>query len=154
MLVTGDPPVAPPPRLPATVPTEPVWRLTVQQYHDMIREGILTDDDPVELLDGLLVPKMPRNPPHRIATRKTRQRLEACLPSGWYVDSQEPVTLPTSEPEPDVAVVRGSDAQYSDRHPGPADLGLLVEVADTTLAPAVAPRNSSTPPPGFRFTGS
>ncbi len=134
MLASSPPTLPPAPQLPAGVPPEPIWRFTVQQYHQMIRAGIFSDDDPVELLDGWLVPKMPKNPAHRLATRKLRKALEACLPQGYYVDSQEPVTLATSEPEPDVIVVRGSDAQYADRHPGPQDLALLVEVADTTLA--------------------
>jgi Uma2 family endonuclease len=116
------------------VPPEPIWRLTVQQYHEMIRAGILTDDDPVELLDGWLVPKMPKNPAHRVVTRKLRKSLEGLLPQSYYVDSQEPVTLATSEPEPDVVVVRGSDGQYMNRHPGASDLALLAEIADTTLA--------------------
>jgi Uma2 family endonuclease len=115
------------------VPTEPVWRFTIDQYHAMVRSGILTDDDPVELLEGWLVPKMPKNPQHRAATRLTRQALEGIVPAGWYVDSQEPVTLGDSEPEPDVVVVRGETRQYLDRHPGPQDLALVVEVADTTL---------------------
>ena len=51
----------------SAVPTEPIWRLSVAQYHQMIQAGILTDDDPVELLEGWLVPKMPKNPPHRVA---------------------------------------------------------------------------------------
>jgi Uma2 family endonuclease len=49
------------------------------------------------------------------------------------VDSQEPVTTVDSEPEPDVAVIRGLREKYVDRHPGPEDIGLLVEVADTSL---------------------
>lgn len=59
--------------------------------------------------------------------------MERAVPDGWYVDSQEPVTLPTSEPEPDVVVVRGDPAQYPDAPPGPSDVALIVEVADTTL---------------------
>ena len=43
---------------PAAVPSEPIWRLSVAQYHAMIQSGILTDDDPVELLEGWLVVKM------------------------------------------------------------------------------------------------
>jgi Uma2 family endonuclease len=105
----------------------------VDQYHEMIRTGILTDDDPVELLEGGLVRKMPKNPPHRLATRLTYKALEGLVPAGWYVDAQEPVTLEDSEPEPDVMVVRGDPRHYRDRHPGPADLALVVEVADTTL---------------------
>ena len=41
------------------IPTEPIWRITVDQYDEMIRAGILTADDPVELLEGWLVQKMP-----------------------------------------------------------------------------------------------
>ena len=37
------------------------------------------------------------------------------------------------EPEPDVAIVRGTDADYEHRIPTAADVALLVEVSDTTL---------------------
>jgi Uma2 family endonuclease len=117
----------------AVVRTDSIWRLTVRQYHEMIRQGILTDDDPVELLQGLLVTKMPKNPPHRIATGLVRDALQALVPSGWCVDSQEPITTGDSEPEPDVAFIRGNTRDYADRHPGPGDVALVVEVADTTL---------------------
>ncbi|MBD1908062.1 Uma2 family endonuclease [Trichocoleus sp. FACHB-6] len=99
----------------------------------MIRLGILSDDDPVELLDGWLVYKMPKNPPHRATTKLTRNALEAVIPEGWYVDTQEPITLTDSEPEPDVVVVRGNTRDYLDRHPGAADIALIIEVADSTL---------------------
>lgn len=100
----------------------------------MIREGILTEDDPVELLDGYLVTKMPRNPPHRLTTQLTREALTRLCPAGWFVDAQEPITTDTSEPEPDVAVIRGDRRAFTDRHPGPGDLALVVEVADTSLS--------------------
>jgi Uma2 family endonuclease len=116
-----------------TVPTEPIWRLTVNQYHAMIRAGILTAEHSVELLRGWLVPKMPKNPLHRAATRLLQRALEGLVPIGWYVDTQEPITTADSEPEPDAVVVRGETRQYLDRHPGPQDLALVVEVADTTL---------------------
>jgi len=114
-------------------PDDFIWRLSVGQYHEMIRTGILTADDPVELLAGWLVYKMPKNPPHRIATRLAQQALEAVAPAGWYVDAQEPITLNDSEPEPDVMIVRGETRDYRDRHPGPEDVTLIVEVADSTL---------------------
>jgi hypothetical protein len=126
--------VAPSPQGDAAVPTEPIFRLSVPQYHQMIGAGILTDDDPVELIDGWLVQQMPKNPPHSLATRKTRAALARHVPAGWFVDSQEPITTETSEPEPDIIAVRGEPDQFSERHPGPQDLGLLVEVSDTTLA--------------------
>jgi hypothetical protein len=62
------------------VPAVPIWRLSVDQYHRMIRTGILTDDDPVELLEGWLVPKMPKNPPPRLSTQLTREALAQLLP--------------------------------------------------------------------------
>jgi Uma2 family endonuclease len=117
----------------AAVPPDVIWRLSVDQYHAMIHAGILTDDDPVELLEGWLVAKMPKNPPHRAVTRLIRQVLERLVPAEWYVDSQEPITTDDSEPEPDVVVVRGETRHYLDRHPGPHDVGLVIEVADTTL---------------------
>jgi Uma2 family endonuclease len=107
--------------------------LTVEQYHEMVRAGILSDDDPVELLEGLLVKKMPKNPPHRAVTRGATKLLESLYPSGFYVDSQAPITLASSEPEPDVLVVRGASEQFKERHPGPADLVLVVEVSDSSL---------------------
>lgn len=112
------------------------WRLSVDQYHAMIREGILTDDDPVELLEGWLITKMPKYRKHSLSTHLLRKQLEKLFPEncGWYVDSQEPITLSDSEPEPDNAVVRGKPRDYTDRHPGPADLGMVVETSESSLA--------------------
>lgn len=115
------------------VPPEPVLPLTVGQYHAMIRAGELESGDPIELLEGWLVTKMTKNPPHSASTAKTRRRLNGLVPDGWSVDAQEPVTTADSEPEPDVAVIRGLREDYVERHPGPEDVGLLVEVADTSL---------------------
>lgn len=115
------------------VPTVPVWRLSVEQYHRMIDAGILTADDPIELLEGWLVTKMAKNRPHSLATRLTREALENIMPPGWYVDTQEPITTADSEPEPDVIVVRGNPRDYTARQPSPAEVALVVEVADTTL---------------------
>ena len=117
----------------AAIPNDLIWRLSIEQYHAIIQAGILTDDDSVELLEGWLVFKMPKNPPHRATTRLVRTALENILPAGWYVDSQEPITLSNSEPEPDIVVVRGDTRQYLDRHPGSEDIALIIEVSDTTL---------------------
>jgi Uma2 family endonuclease len=117
----------------AALPNDLILRLSIEQYHAMIQAGILTDDDPVELLEGLLVFKMAKNPPHRLATGLTRTALENILPPGWYVDSQEPITLQNSEPEPDIAVIRGDRRQYPDRHPGAEDIAMIIEISDSTL---------------------
>ena len=94
---------------------------------EMIAAGILTDDDPVELLEGWLVPKMVKNPPHSTARHLTMKALEQVLPSGWHVRSQEPITLSDSEPGPDVSIVRGDPGQFERSHPRPQDMALVVE---------------------------
>lgn len=120
-------------KLQPALPPDAVYRLDVEQYHVMVRAGVLTADDQVELLEGWLFPKMAKNPPHRIATRRTQRALEAIVPVGWYVDAQEPITLADSEPEPDVCIVRGATEKYSTHHPAPPNIALVVEIADSTL---------------------
>jgi Uma2 family endonuclease len=116
------------------IPPVPVYRLSVDRYHKMIQAGVFTEDDRLELLDGWLVPTMTKNPPHRAATRLLLTALERAIPAGWYADSQSPITLPTSEPEPDLVVVRGETRQYLDRHPGSMEVGLVVEISHSTLS--------------------
>ena len=115
------------------MPPEPVLPITVPQYHAMIRAGVLESGAPIELLEGWLVTKMTKNPPHRVALRKTRIALERFVPAGWSIDSQEPITTVDSEPEPDLSVVRGDTAKLVNRHPRPDEVGLLVEVAEASL---------------------
>jgi Uma2 family endonuclease len=120
--------------LPPDPSPEPVFRLSVRQYHAMIDAGVLTDDDPVELLEGILVFKMPKKPGHRIALAKLQRILPPLLPTTMALQVQEPITLSDGEPEPDAAVIDGRPEDYADRHPGVSDVRLVVEVADTTLA--------------------
>ena len=120
-----------PPR--AAYTSEPIYRLTVEQYHELIRSAKLTADDPVELVEGILVFKMPKGGPHATSTGKSRRTIEPLLPAGWHYRVQEPVTLVDGEPEPDGAVVRGDMDDYADGHPLPADVALVIEVADSTL---------------------
>jgi Uma2 family endonuclease len=124
-LLNTEPPVA--------IPTEPIWRLSVAQYHAMAQAGILEEDDRLELLEGWLVAKMTKNPPHRLATGLLQDALLALLPSNCHLNIQEPITLTDSEPEPDLTVVRGQRLDYRDRHPDAASVAMVVEVADATL---------------------
>src|SRR4051812_21961218 len=95
---------------------EPVFRLTVDQYHELIRSGKLTEDDPVELLEGILVFKMPKNTPHSTSTKIAGREIGMLLPPGWHYQSQDPITLSDGEPEPDGAVVRGRAEDYLKAH--------------------------------------
>ena len=112
----------------------PLRLFSVEEYHQMIQAGILDENDNVELLEGHVIPKMSRNPPHDSAIRILSKHLERLLPPGWDYRVQSAITLSDSEPEPDLAVVRGDERTYGTRHPGPADIGLVVEVSESTLA--------------------
>lgn len=120
-------------RLPAVLPPCPVMRFSVDDYHRMLATGVLMDGDPYELVEGWIVPKMPQDPIHAGTLELAAEVLRAYIPAGWSVRSQVPVTTSDSEPEPDVAVVRGRTVDYLKRHPAPADVALLVEVANTSL---------------------
>jgi Uma2 family endonuclease len=111
----------------------PPFRMSVAQYHALRDHNILGEDDPVELLRGILVQKMTKKPPHSACTELARVLITALLPLGWHVRGQEPITFPDSEPEPDGAVVRGHQRDYLGRHPVPADVALIIEVSDTSL---------------------
>jgi Uma2 family endonuclease len=111
----------------------PIRRFSVAEYHRLIEIGILTEDENVELLEGWIVPKMPRNPPHDAGVETIRGVLSSRLPAGWSIRGQSAISTGDSEPEPDVAVVRGEPRTYRQRHPGPADIGLLIEIVDSSV---------------------
>jgi Uma2 family endonuclease len=121
-----EPHAMPPPGL-------PLYRFSVAQYHRMIQAGVLREGERVELLEGWLVPKMVRNPQHDSTLTRLYRRLQRLLPDDWLIRVQCALTVRRSEPEPDVAVVRGPEDRYNTRHPRPRDTGLVIEVADTTL---------------------
>ena len=109
-------------------------RFTVDEYHRMIDAGVFAKNDQFELLDGWIVAKMPHNPPHDLAVSLGLRQLTNSLPAPWFCRVQSAVTLATSEPEPDLAVVQGPERRFAASHPTPRDIALLVEVADSRLA--------------------
>ena len=109
-------------------------RITVEEYDRIIDAGVLEDPGRVELIDGYMVDKMSKNAAHRWTTKEVLKALDSRLPAGWTSQKEDPVRIPDyDEPEPDVAIIRGTDADYETRLPEAADVGLLVEVSDTTL---------------------
>jgi len=132
-----------PPRVGSQIPTPssqlPVSaadlaRVSVEQYHQMVAHGVLTPDDRIELLDGVLVKKMSKNPDHVLSACSVRDVVAAILPSGWFIRTQDPISLDVSVPEPDVAIVRGKLMDYRKRHPFAADVAMVVEVAESSLS--------------------
>jgi Uma2 family endonuclease len=108
-------------------------RFTVARYQRMIETGILTPEDKVELLENYMVLKTQRNPPHDGTIDLLKAALPARVPAGWLLRIQQTIVLSDSQPEPDFAIVRGTPRSYLTRHPGPADIGVVIEVADASL---------------------
>ena len=108
-------------------------RWSRHEYGRLIDQGFFDEDDPIELLDGLLLVKEPQHSPHRTAVLLVSKALERAFGEGWFVQTQSPIILDDrSEPEPDVCVVRGSPRDYAAAHPTrPA---LIVEVAQSGLS--------------------
>jgi Uma2 family endonuclease len=110
-----------------------IARFSIPQYQRMIETGIVTPEDKVELLENYVVLKMPKNPPHDGTIDLIKAALPAHIPPGWLLRVQQTLVLSDSQPEPDFAIVRGTPRSYLSRHPGPADTGLMIEVADSSL---------------------
>jgi Uma2 family endonuclease len=122
------------PTTPAPFASSAVHRITVDEYERIIAAGALKDPGRVELIDGYMVDKMGKNAEHGYATKQALKALERRLPAGCTWRKEEPVRIPAyDEPEPDVAIVRGSDADFEHRIPTAADVLLLVEVSGSTL---------------------
>lgn len=111
-----------------------IARFSVASYQRMVSSGALTPEDKVELLENFMVLKMLHNPPHDSTIQRMLRPLLRSLPAGWDLRVQSAITLSDSEPDPDFAIVRGSSADYEGRHPFAADVGVVIEVADTSLA--------------------
>jgi Uma2 family endonuclease len=107
----------------------------VEEYEAMLRAGIFTEADKLDLVEGTLVQKMTKGRKHPTGTIKARRTIERALPPGWHVGAETPVRLPIRDTlhEPDLSVVRGEPDDYEDLDPGPPDVALVVEVADSSL---------------------
>jgi Uma2 family endonuclease len=114
--------------------TPPLHRITVDEYERIIASGALENPGRVELIDGYMVDKTGKNADHRWTTKEVLKALDRRLPPGWTSQKEEPVRIPEyDEPEPDIAIIRGSDDDYRHRLPTADDVTLVVEVSDSTL---------------------
>ena len=101
-------------------------------YEKLIDLGIFRPGEAGELIGGELIVSEPQGAAHYTAILKTARALEVAFGTGWVVRTQGPIGLDDdSEPEPDVAVVRGSLEDYRAAHPSRPVL--TVEVAESSL---------------------
>jgi Uma2 family endonuclease len=109
--------------------------LSVETYEKMVDRGILPESNSLELIEGRLVEKMHKGPRHCNVVVRTGQAVNRLLPSGWLLCYERPIRVPArrSEPEPDISILRGSLDDYEDRHPGPGEVALVVEVSRSSF---------------------
>ncbi len=107
-------------------------RWTRGEYDRLIERGVFGPEERLELIDGELLVREPQGSPHAVAVGLVQDALAKAFGRGWHVRNQSPVALDdASEPEPDVAVVRGARRDYREHHPARPEL--IVEVAETGL---------------------
>lgn len=110
-------------------------RLTVDEYYRMARAGVFAPDARVELIEGEVIDMAPIGTRHASAVKKLNALLSAATPGRAIVAVQDPLRLSdASEPEPDLMLLRPRADFYSQAHPVPADVLLLIEVSDSTSA--------------------
>jgi Uma2 family endonuclease len=110
-------------------------RFTVEDFYRMSEAGILTEDDRVELIEGEIVEMTPVGSRHASVVDRLTQLLVRRLGGALIVRVQNPVRLAgESEPEPNIALLEPREDYYAAAHPGPRDVRLIVEVAESSRA--------------------
>jgi len=104
--------------------------VSVEEYERMGDLGIL--DQRTELIRGVIIKKMPKSPLHASIATTLHQIIFPVAVPGTLVRQEQPLKFADSEPEPDIAVVRGERREFLSEHPRRADF--VIEVAVTTLA--------------------
>ena len=95
------------------------FHFTVAQYYQLRTMGIIAPDQRTELIDGEITMLPPTDPIHASTSDRAQEVTQKKVPSAIRVLSEKPIHLgDTSEPVPDVIIVRRQD--YSKQHPTPA----------------------------------
>jgi len=116
------------------LPSEPHTRLwTRDEYYKMAEIGVLQPGERVELIGGEVIAMVPQDSPHYTAIDLIEEELRKIFSAGYVIRVQGPLDLGlTSQPEPDIAVVRGRIRDFAKAHP--SSPLLVVEVAESSLA--------------------
>ncbi|MFO1205698.1 MAG: Uma2 family endonuclease [Burkholderiales bacterium] len=110
-------------------------RLSLEEFHRMGPAGVLGEDDRVELIDGDMIEMAPIGAQHLAMVNRLSRMLTLAAGKEAIVSTQNPVALPPrSEPQPDIALLKPRPDDYAAAVPTAADVLLIIEVADTTLA--------------------
>ena len=110
-------------------------RFTAYDYQRMGQTGILSEDDRVELIDGEVVAMTPLGPRHCAAVDRATHALVSQVGDQAIVRVQGAVRLDLyHEPQPDLVLLRPKSDFYASGHPGPPDILLIIEIADSSFA--------------------
>jgi Uma2 family endonuclease len=108
-------------------------RFTVEEYHRMTQAGVLSEDDRVELIEGAVVEMAAIGSRHAGCVNRLLRLIHPRAAESAVVSVQNPVHLDQySEPQPDLSILRPRADFYTSGHPGPGDVLLLIEVAETS----------------------
>ncbi len=110
-------------------------KLSSDEFHRMAAAGILGEDDRVELIDGEMIEMAPIGTRHLAKVNRLSRMLSLAVGQNAIVSTQNPIALPAqNEPQPDIALLRPRSDDYEGSMPRAADVLLIIEVADATLA--------------------
>jgi Uma2 family endonuclease len=111
------------------------YYFSVAEFERMGEAGVFTKDARLELIEGEIIEMSPIGSRHAACVKFLSRFLNQTVGDIALISTQDPIRLNDfSEPEPDLALLRLRDDFYRDAHPTPADVLLVIEVADTTLA--------------------
>ncbi|MGZ5481946.1 MAG: Uma2 family endonuclease [Pyrinomonadaceae bacterium] len=106
---------------------------TVSEYERMGETGVFAPDARVELIEGEIIEMSPIGSRHAACVRLLGKILNGQVGENAIISTQNPIRLSDfSEPQPDVAILKFRKDYYREGHPGPDDVLLVIEVADTT----------------------
>ena len=109
-----------------------VRKLSVSEYYRMAEAGIIKPSERVELLNGQVIQMAPIGPRHATIVDKLIEIFVEKRKGRYRVRSGGPIRIPDyNEPQPDIVLYK---TKLKEKHPEPADIYLVVEVSDTTLA--------------------
>jgi Uma2 family endonuclease len=110
-------------------------RINVDRYQKMVAAGVLTKRDRIELIDGEMFNMAPIGPKHAALTSRLTKFLVLAVGDSGIVSPGGPVNLGDfSEPQPDLLLLRPRGDFYVGKIPEAADVLLLIEISDSTLA--------------------
>jgi Uma2 family endonuclease len=109
-------------------------RFTIEEYHRLTDLGFFTEDDRIELIRGEIIQMAAKGTPHTVCCSNLLGELAALVANQATLRCQDPIILRSdSEPEPDFVIARKRADNYLSAHPNPADILLVIEIADSTL---------------------